>query len=253
MKLSVYLNPTFDDLPFPERIERLASWGVPAFDFRHDDVDGIAAAANAHNLDIAYMSGVVGPINDPEIVDERIEEVEAAIETASEIGCEMINTSPGQHLQAFDEVEQFEAALEVLRESAPTAEAAGVTLLLEPLNTRVDHPGSFLSSSYEGYKLLAAVDSPNVKLLFDIYHQQITEGDIVRNLETHLEHVGHIHVADNPGRNEPGTGEIDYEYILSALAGAGYDGYVGCEFTPTGDPETSVKAVKSMIESTRTQ
>jgi hydroxypyruvate isomerase len=249
MDLSVYLNPTFEGLSFPERIERLAALDVPAFDFRHDDPHAIGAAADKHGLDVAYVSGLVGPTNDPGAVEERIVEVEDAIDTAADIGCGLLNVSPGQRLAEYDEVEQFEAVVEVLRETVPKAEAAGVTLLLEPLNTRVDHPGSFLSSSYEGYKILSAVDSPNAKLLFDVYHQEITEGDVVRNLRTHLDHVGHVHVADNPGRHEPGTGEIDYEFVIGALADAGYDGYLGCEFTPTGDPADAIRRVQSLVES----
>lgn len=247
MELSVYLNPTFDDLTFPERIARLAELGVPAFDFRHDDVESVAAAAEEHDLDIAYMSGVVGPTNDPGAVEERIAAVEDAIGTAADIGCGMLNVSPGQDLDGYDEVQQFEAVVDVLRATVSTAADAGVTLLLEPLNTRVDHPGVFLSSSYEGYKILEAVDSPHAKLLFDIYHQEITEGDVVRNLQRHVEHVGHIHIADNPGRNEPGTGEIDYAYVLDAIAELDYDGYVGAEFTPTGDPAEAIRTVQSLL------
>jgi hydroxypyruvate isomerase len=251
MDLSVYLNPTFDDdVPFPERVERLADLGVDAFDvglWAVDDLDPIVEAADEHGIDIAYMSGAVGPTNDPDAVDERIEETEEAIERAAAVGCANLNVSPGQDLDAYDEVTQQEAIVDVLRATAPTAEEAGVTLLLEPLNTRVDHPDTFLSSSYEGYKILNAVDSPAAKLLFDVYHQQITEGDVVRNVRTHTEHIGHLHVADNPGRHEPGTGEIDYEFVVDAIADSDYDGYLGCEFTPTGDPAAAVRYVQSLL------
>jgi hydroxypyruvate isomerase len=250
MDLSVYLNPTFEDVPFPERVKRLADLGVDAFDvglWAVDDLDPIAAAADEHGIDIAYMSGAVGPTNDPEAVDERIEEVGEAIDLASEVDCANLNVSPGQDIAEHDEVTQQAAVVEVLRETAPAAEAAGVTLLLEPLNTRVDHPETFLASSYEGYKILNAVDSPAAKLLFDVYHQQITEGDVERNIRTHTDHIGHVHVADNPGRHEPGTGEIDYEFVVDAIAESDYEGYLGCEFTPTGDPETAVRSVQSLL------
>jgi hydroxypyruvate isomerase len=111
----------------------------------------------------------------------------------------------------------------------------------------------WLSSSHEGYKLLTAVDSPNAKLLFDVYHQQITEGNVTANLVDHVEHVGHVHVADVPGRAEPGTGELDYESIIGALAEAGYDGYVECEFWPEGDPETAVERVGQMVADAATR
>ncbi|MFB6136114.1 MAG: hydroxypyruvate isomerase family protein [Halobacteriaceae archaeon] len=248
--LSVYLNACFDSGTYPERVARAADLGADAVDvglWDVDDLDAVADACEDHGVELAYTSGAVGPTNDPGAVDERVAEIRDAVETAERVGCRQVNVSPGQDLEGRDDAEQFEAVVEVLRRAAPAAEEAGVTLLLEPLNTRVDHPGVFLSSSYEGYKILTAVDSPNAKLLFDVYHQEITEGDVVRNLRTHADHVGHVHVADNPGRHEPGTGEIDYEFVVSALAETGYEGYLGCEFSPEGDPDEAVARVRDML------
>ena len=118
-----------------------------------------------------------------------------------------------------------------------------MTLALEPLNTAVDHPGYFLTSSAEGFDIVDAVDSPNVKLLYDVYHQQITKGNIVQTVTENVERIGHVHLADVPKRHEPGTGELNYAHILSVLDDAGYDGYVGCEFSPVGSPEGAVAKV----------
>ena len=118
--------------------------------------------------------------------------------------------------------------------------------MVEPLNSAVDHPGYFLTSSYEGYDILEAVDSPNVKLLYDVYHQQITEGNVIQNVTDHIDLIGHVSVADVPGRHEPGTGELNYENVFSALDDAGYEGYVGLEFSPTGDSAEAIKDVRSL-------
>jgi len=113
----------------------------------------------------------------------------------------------------------------------------------EPLNTRVDHPGYFLESADRGFEIVEAVGSSHVRLLYDIYHQQITEGNITQTLIDHLDLVGHVHVADVPGRHEPGTGELDYRNIFAALTEASYEGVVSCEFGPTSNPDIAVKEV----------
>lgn len=142
---------------------------------------------------------------------------------------------------------QHNAIVRALRAVAGHAERTGVTLLVEPVNTRVDHPGIYLTSSYEGYAIVEAVDSPNVKLLYDVYHQQIAEGNLVANVREHVDQIGHVHVGDVPGRHEPGTGEINYPNVLQAFADAGYDGYVGCEFEPIGEPEDAIRAVGALL------
>lgn len=252
MKLSVNLNSAFDDEAFVDRVDRAADTGADAVGVFGCDAEELSAIADRtadYGLDFAYASSLVGATNDPDAIDEHVAELEDAINLAADLGIEHLNASPGEDIEDVDDITQFEAVVEVLRRAVPAAVEADVTLLLEPLNVAVDHPKVWLSSSHEGYKLLTAVDSPNVKLLFDIYHQQITEGNITANLVKHLDHVGHIHVADAPGRAEPGTGELDYASILNALATAGYGGYVECEFWPESDPGAAIEGVGRILES----
>jgi hydroxypyruvate isomerase len=115
-------------------------------------------------------------------------------------------------------------------------EEAGITLLLEPLNGKVNHPGIYLESSDEGFEIIREVGSPNVKILFDIYHQQITEGDIIRRMTSNIDLIGHIHCAGNPGRHELDSGELDYGRIFKALESAAYKGYAGIEYFPAESP-----------------
>ncbi len=133
----------------------------------------------------------------------------------------------------LSEEEKYVSVLEGLKELASLAKAADITLVLEPLNNLVDHAGYWLKSSQVGFELIRKVNSPNIRLLFDIYHQQVTEGNIIDSLTGNLDVIGHVHVADVPGRHQPGTGELNYTNILRKLNEAGYEGFVGIEFEPT--------------------
>jgi hydroxypyruvate isomerase len=131
------------------------------------------------------------------------------------------------------EATKRQSVLEGLKALSPLAEKAGVTLYMEPLNTLVDHRGYWLNRSSAGLELVREVNSPNIRLLYDIYHMQVMEGNLIRTLTDNLDAIGHIHVADVPGRHEPGTGEINFSRVFSALREAGYTGFVGMEFDPT--------------------
>lgn len=251
VELSVNLNMVFDDEPFVERIERAAAAGADAvgvFGKDPTELRELAAVAEDAGLTLAYASSLVGPINEPENVETRVEEIEEAVALADELGIECLNVTPGQDLEGVSDSKQFAATVETLCRGAPAAADADVTLVMEPLNTAVDHPGRWLVESGRAFELVTAVDQSNVGVLFDVYHQQVTEGNVTERLTENVDAVGHVHVADVPGRHEPGTGELAYERILQALLEAGYDGYVGCEFTPLGDPEEAVVRVGEMLD-----
>ena len=136
---------------------------------------------------------------------------------------------------------------EGLRRVAGAAEDAGVTLALELLNSKVDHPDYQCDRTDWGVKVCEWVASPRVKLLYDVYHMQIMEGDVVRTIQRHHAHVGHYHVAGNPGRHEPDdTQELNYPAIFRAIRATGYAGYVGIEFIPRGDPVAALKAAHAL-------
>ena len=137
--------------------------------------------------------------------------------------------------------------LEGLKAIVPLAEEAGVTLVLEPLNSLVDHAGYFLDRSALGFELVRAVDSPRIKVLFDIYHMQVMEGNVIQTLTGNLDLIGHVHVADVPGRHEPGTGELNYANIIEALRQAGYDKYVGFEFDPKAPSDEAVATSLALL------
>lgn len=143
------------------------------------------------------------------------------------------------------EAEGIEATAEGLRRVAAAAEQAGVTLALELLNSKVDHPGYQCDHTARGAAVIDAVASPNVRLLYDVYHMQVMEGDVIRTIGENAARFAHYHVAGNPGRNEPDAGqELQYGPIYRAIADAGYDGWVGMEFVPRGDPLASFRAAR---------
>jgi hydroxypyruvate isomerase len=158
---------------------------------------------------------------------------------ADRLNCARINTMVGRTRGDLPREAQNACIIENLRWAAPRARDVGVTLLVEPLNT-YDNPGFFLTTSREGFELLKEVEEPNVKLQFDFYHLQITEGDLTRNFLAHLAEIGHLQVADVPGRHEPGTGEINYPYVLSVIENSEYAGCVGLEYKPLGSTEESL-------------
>ena len=142
---------------------------------------------------------------------------------------------------------QVEMVADLLSEFGKIAEQSGISVVFEPLNVLVDHEGYLISKSSEAFELIKRVDSPAVKVLFDIYHQQITEGNVIRNITENIDLIGHFHIGDNPGRHEPGTGELNYTNIFSAIKNTGYDGYLAFECSPSADAHTVARKMSEFI------
>jgi hydroxypyruvate isomerase len=121
----------------------------------------------------------------------------------------------------------------------PRAQSWVTDLVLEPVNATVDHPGQVTNTAAEGAAIVRAVDHPKARLLFDVSHEQITNGDLVLSIRAHEDAIGHVHVADNPGRNQPETGELNYATVFNAIDDSAYDGFVGCEFVPTAGSDVA--------------
>ncbi|GAA0682958.1 hydroxypyruvate isomerase family protein [Natronoarchaeum mannanilyticum] len=245
--LSVCVEMVYDG-PFPERIQRAANAGVDAIEFwdwREKDLDAVEAAAADAGVDIVGCTAG-GVLTDPDATDAAVGTIRESIDTAASIGCPTLIVTTGPDQAGLDRATQRENIVDVLSAVAPAAVSAGVTLALEPLNTAVDHPGYYLSTAAEGFDIVDAVGSSHVNLLYDVYHQQVTEGNVIATLTENVEDVGHVHIADVPGRAEPGTGELNYENVLAAINDAGYEGYVGCEFSPTGDPDEAVAEILNL-------
>ncbi|WP_206335411.1 hydroxypyruvate isomerase family protein [Natronolimnobius sp. AArcel1] len=243
--ISICVEMVYDDEPFADRIERAANVGADAVEFwgwREKDLETVVETADEAGVPIAgFLAG--DTLTDPEVADDAVETIRESIETAAEHDVPTLIVTTGQDQDGLDRETQYDNIVDVLSTVAPDAEDAGVTLAVEPLNTAVDHPGYFLETSEEGFEIIDDVGSPNVTLLYDIYHQQITEGNLIETITENVDRIGHFHIADVPGRHEPGTGELAYEKILEAIDDTDYDGYVGCEFSPVGDADKAVENV----------
>ncbi|SEG13548.1 hydroxypyruvate isomerase [Billgrantia desiderata] len=185
-----------------------------------------------HNLPAGdWGAGERGIACHPDRVEEFRAGVEQAIDYATVLGCKQVNCLAGIQPQGVSLEQARRTLVENLRYAAEKLEAAGILLLAEPINTR-DIPGFFLNRTEQALAIFDEVGSPNLKLQYDIYHMQIMEGDLAPTIEKHLARIAHVQLADNPGRHEPGTGEIHYPFLFAYLDRLGYDGWIGCEYKP---------------------
>lgn len=172
--------------------------------------------------------------------DNFLADVRQAIGSAQKLEIPQIILMSGNAIPGRTHAEQYGSLLEGCKRAGDLAAKAGVTMIVEPLNSLVNHKGFFLTTCVEGLKLIREVDNPHVKLLFDIYHEQVQAGNVIRTLTDAAPVVAVFHVADNPGRNDPGTGEINYRNVYKAIQKTGYAGYVCMEYLPLGDQVTSL-------------
>jgi hydroxypyruvate isomerase len=159
-----------------------------------------------------------------------------AVEYAEALGCTRLNCLAG--IPDGPAGKAIDTLVDNLKFAAAVAQRAGIRLLLEPLNTR-DTPGFLIPTTTQAMQVIEAVGGKNLYLQYDLYHAQVMEGDLTRTLETLLPKIGHLQVADNPGRHEPGTGEINYPFLFRRLEELGYAGWIGCEYKPRGATEDS--------------
>lgn len=178
-----------------------------------------------------WAAGERGIACHPQRVQEFQDGIALAIEYARALGCPRLNCLAGLRLAGVGEARMRETLIENLRFAAFALKHAGIELLMEPINSR-DMPGFFVNTTRQALDVIDAVGSDNLRLQYDIYHAQVMEGDLAHTLETNLKRIGHIQLADNPGRHEPGTGEINFPFLLRHIDRLGYDGWIGCEYQP---------------------
>ena len=170
----------------------------------------------------------------PDRIDEFRTGVDRAIDYAKALDCRQLNCLAGIRPQQVSESLAWQTLVANVAYAADQLAAEGITLCLEAINSRVDMPGFVLDTSGKVLELIEEVDADNVKLQYDLYHMQIMEGDLIRSLECLMPWIGHVQFADNPGRHEPGTGEINFSNVFAAIDSMGYDGWVSAEYRPSG-------------------
>ena len=260
LKFSPCIEMMFTGLSFTERFAAVKAAGLGHAEFWNwssRDLIELKTAAAGSGIQItsmcvgskeAALSAEYGQkaLLSPDSGDVLARVVEESIEAAKLLGVPALIITTGQERTDIPHEEQHQYVVNALRRAAPLFEKAGIIAVLEPLNIRCDHKGYFLSSGYEAFDIISKVASPNVKLLYDIYHQQITEGNLIANIRSNIGLIGHFHVADNPGRHEPGTGEINYRNVFEAIEETGYQGFVGLEYSPTIDAAQALKNTVSL-------
>ena len=174
---------------------------------------------------IANSHGIVHE----DALDAFVDAVKETLEVCKRLGCKSIIVTTGNERADVSRDVQKANVIKALKKGAEIVRGSGVKLVLEPLNILVDHKGYFLVTTDEAVEILDAVGSDDVLLLFDIYHQQISEGNLINNIKNNILYIGHMHVADVPGRKEPGTGEINYANVFKAIENAGYEYFVTYE------------------------
>ena len=242
---SVCAPALFGKLPLGEAVRKIAACGAEAYEFwgwKPADIEDAYRAQNDCGIRASALCTTHFLLNVPEKRTEYIEGVKNSIKAAKRLGARMLISQVGAERKDVSRKEQHESIAQGLKACAPLLEDADVILAIEPLNILVNHPGYYLTSSREAFDLIDEAGSPSVKVLFDIYHQQITEGNILESLLANAEKIAHLHIAGNPGRREPyENSELDYAYIIKRLAQSGRQGAIGLEYFPTGDPAESLK------------
>ena len=248
-RLSVCVEMIFRPLPFLERLEGVARSGCPAFEFwrwQDKDLTAIGEKRLELGLERSAFGAAGGTLLDPANHQAYWDTFAQAAEWARKLSCPSLIVTTGNTLPDVPRERQADDLRRGLEGVARAAQAGGVAAVLEPLNTKVNHPGYFLDHASEAFALVAEIDNPHLRILYDIYHMQIMDGDIIQTIKDHIHQIGHFHVADVPGRHEPGTGELNYANIMRSIDSLGYAGYVGLEYHPSADHAGSLHAVKTL-------
>lgn len=255
IKLNANLSMMFTEVEFMERFKQAANAGFKGVEYLFPyafAMDQIHQQLLDHQLQQVlfnlpagdWESGERGIASHPDRVSEFREGVDLAIEYATGLGCKQCNALAGIVSDAGKTEVATETFIENLKFAAPRMEEAGIKLLIEAINTR-DIPGFYLNNTAQVLSILNEVNCDNLYYQYDIYHMQIMEGDLAITMEKNLDKIAHMQLADNPGRHEPGTGEINYSFLFQHLESIGYQGWIGCEYLPR---ETTEKGLSWMQE-----
>jgi len=253
-RFAANLTMLFNELPFLDRFERAAQAGFDAVEFLFPyayPAQEIRSRLDAHALQLVLHNLPAGDWDAGErgigCLPGRSEEfrdgVARGIEYAGALGVKQLNCLAGKAPAGADEALLRKTFVANLRHAAGALKKAGIRLLIEPINT-FDIPGFYLNRTAQAISILDEVDSDNLFLQYDIYHAQRMEGELAATLQTQLARIGHVQLADNPGRHEPGTGEINYPFLFAHLDRIGYRGHVGCEYKPATTTEAGLGWLK---------
>lgn len=254
------ISMLFTENPFLERFQSAADAGFGAVEFLWPagiDLDALVEAKEAAGVDVALFNvnegnlgtGDRGFLSHPDRQSWWREAFQQALALAQRLDCQRLHTMAGNELSGLSQEDQLACAVGNLTWALPQLEEAGVTATIEPLNL-FDNPQFLLYRTAHALELLGRLDTPYVRVQYDIYHMQRMEGNLIATIRDHIAHIGHVQIADPPGRHEPGTGEINYRNVLAALDEAGYTGYIGLEYNPRSTTEGSLEWLPREVRQT---
>ncbi|MBJ6368373.1 TIM barrel protein [Snuella sedimenti] len=252
LKPSVCIDAVFEGKSFEEACKSVRQSEITAIEFWgwwDKDLDALVKAQLENNLKISACCTKFISLVDANLRDQYLKGLKESIATAKKLKTDILISQVGDFIIDVPRATQFKSLVDGLKAAAPFLEEAGITLVIEPLNELIDHKGYFLVNSDEAFKIIEAVNSPNIKVVFDIYHQQISEGQLIKNIVSNIDKIGHFHAAGNPGRNELQRGEINYPEVFKAIIKTGFSGYVGLEYWPLEKtPEKALTEVASWLD-----
>lgn len=256
LKFAANLTMLFTEVPFLQRFSLARKEGFTFVEYLFPyeyEVDKLKEQLTSNGLTQVlfnlpagnWAAGDRGIAASPGRINEFRAGVPRAIEYALGLGVKQLNCLAGKKVQGYSEEDQWAALVENVRYAAKALHDKKLNLVVEPIN-HIDIPGFFLNKTEQAIKLIDDVHMPNVFVQYDVYHAQREEGELAATLQKFINKIGHIQIADNPGRHQPGTGEINYPYIFSVIEKLGYQGYIGLEYVPLADSKESLKWIKEL-------
>ncbi len=259
MDLAACIEMLYTELTFEERFEAAKKDGFQAvefWDWRDKDLFNIKNICDNIGIKVSNFSGNrETSMIDPEMEDPFLIEVENAVHAAKKIDCSTLmllvqpllpNDAALLPAGKLSDKEKQDQIIRVGKKVGKIAQDYDMEFVIEPLNTVLDHPDYFLNRSQLSFDIMRAIDNPRVKVLYDVYHMAMEDQDVFTDLEKNMDIIGYVHIADKPGRNEPGSGTLDYQRVFTLLIQLGYNGTLGFEFNPSGIDSRSV--LKTVFE-----
>jgi hydroxypyruvate isomerase len=253
---------TYDQFgPMPARLERIHAMGIEAVELVRTvtarNNEEVAAKCHelglkVHNIDAGTsLWGAKDALVNPAERENVMAKLRLAVANARLYGTDTLLALSGTEVPGLSREEMRRSLVEGLKAMMEVVEGEGLQMILEPLN-RFDHKGFYLTKMDEAFAIVEEVGSDRLKILFDVYHVQREEGNVIEKIRANIDRIGHFHIADVPGRHQPGTGELNYDNILAAIAETDYRGFVGLEFLPQGDADAVIPAAREQVFTTLT-
>lgn len=255
---SACIDAMYSETPFLERFQAAKDDGFEYVEFwgwTDKDLDAVKEAADKAGIGISGFNGDADySLIDPSHKEKYLDFLKKSVEAAKKIGAKSVTIHSNalgdggvvvNHYTELSDTVKLCSMYDMLLECAKIAEESGIAMNLEPLNITTDHVGNYLATTSMAAEMTRLIGSPKLKVLYDVYHMQLNEGSLCDNIKAFADQLGHIHVADVPGRHEPGTGEINYTRVFKALEENGYEGLVGFELFPETTTANAVKAIMS--------